>query len=441
MKKALKSTLAVAAAAATLGVAAFPAVVSAWGPSRQTYSLREVNEGALGESVTFNSIVFQDSDYEWFKNTYGEEIKKGNITDERNFVGARENTGKNEGADNVWQGNEIEVEDGKTYLVRLYVHNNSPKNAAKDVKAKFFMPSGYKAKQTIDGQITASNAMYDAYWDYVDFVSKDNIPFKLEYVEGSASLENKHFSSKNGGLKLSDDLVKSEDGILIGYDALNGVIPGCYDYATYLGIEVKAVYQPQFTVEKKVRIVGDSDKTWKKTVNAKVGDKVEFQIEYRNVDTKTQEHITIRDILPNNLSFVEGSAVLYNTTYPKGVKYDGHTLIDNGLRIGSYLGNSNAFMRFTAEVVDKDLACGSNTLVNWGRASVDDVVRQDYARVVLNKVCEDNPEPEPTPTPDEPETPPVLPETGPSLVAGGVAAAGSLTTAAGYYIASRRRMH
>ena len=48
------------------------------------------------------------------------------IGDEKNFVGAREDTGVNAGASNVWDGNEISVTPGKTYLIRLYVHNNNP---------------------------------------------------------------------------------------------------------------------------------------------------------------------------------------------------------------------------------------------------------------------------------------------------------------------------
>ena len=31
--------------------------------SRPTYSLQEMYEGALGDKITFNSIVLQDSDY------------------------------------------------------------------------------------------------------------------------------------------------------------------------------------------------------------------------------------------------------------------------------------------------------------------------------------------------------------------------------------------
>ena len=46
---------------------------------------------------------------------------------------------------------------------------------------------------------------------------------------------------------------------------------------------------------------------------------------------------------------------------------------------------ANAFIRFTAEVVDDDLALGSNTLVNWVQGTVGNVVLQDYASVIIQK--------------------------------------------------------
>ncbi len=447
MKKAFKSTLAVAAVATAIaGVAAVPSIVNAWGPDRPTYSLEQINDPkTLNGKVNFNSIVIKDTDYAWYKQQTGKDIPAGTITDERNFVGAREciydaNTASQcatDGVNNVWYGNDITVEDGKTYLVRLYVHNNSIKTEAKDVHTKFFMPEGYKAVQSIDGQISAANAMYDKYWDYVNFKSADGTPFKIEYVEGSALLENNVFTSGKGGYKLGDELVKGANGAMIGYDSMNGVIPGCYDYDAYIGIRVKVTYEPQFTVEKKVRNLSSDDKSWQKTVEAKVGDIVEFQIEYTNTDKKIQKDVALRDVLPNNLEYVPGSTIYYNGAHPAGFIPDEDHLLNDGLKVGQYSPDANNIIRFKAKVIDQNLSCGSNTMVNWGQAGVDDVVRQDYARVHLNKVCENTPNEEPK---KDEETPTNLPTTGPEAVAGGVIAAGSIVTAAGYYIASRRQL-
>lgn len=106
------------------------------------------------------------------------------------------------------------------------------------------------------------------------------------------------------------------------------------------------------------------------------------------------------------------------------------TITDYGINIGHYDKGANAYVRFTAEVVDKSLQCGSNTLVNWIQGSVGKKTIQDYATVVLNKVCEN-------PGNNKPNE---LPNTGPEAVAGGAIAAGSIVTAAGYFIASRRNL-
>jgi len=438
MKTAIKSTLAVAATAAAIaGVAAVPAMVSAF--SRPLYSYQYVNEHDVG--VTFNSIKLADTDAAWAKKN---NLELPLLTNETNFVGARLDTGKNEGAKNVWEGTNITAEDGKTYIVRLYVHNNSQKQEAKDVQVRFHIPYASSSTQVVDGWLHSSNATPKEYLDDVTFKSVDGTPFHLEYVSGSALLENGGFAS-GAGVKLSDTITNHGNGgangewTTIGYNALDGVIPGCYKYINYVSIRVKAVYDYDFTIEKQVRISGDTDKTWKETVEAKVGDKVEFQLTYKNTSDKQQNNVKIRDVLPKNLRYVENSTKLKNSTYPNGANIvDGKPSdILQGINIGNYAPGANAKIMFTAEVVDNDLACGSNTLVNWGQACVGDTTIQDYARVHLTKVCENTPDPTPDP---EPTPTPELPNTGPEMVAGGVIATGSIATAAGYYIASRRQL-
>lgn len=273
--------------------------VFAWGDSdggRQTYSLQEVSEGALGDKITFNSIVITDSDYEWHKNTNGTEIGKGTIKNELVFVGAREDTGINVGADNVWNGSEIAVEDGKIYLIRIYAHNNSlygMDSVAEDTRVWFNVPTASDKTVRINGFISSSNASPTKYIDYVDFTS--DVPFHLEYQYGSALLENGGIG-KGGGIQLSDNIVNAKSasegepdgGVLIGYDALDGKVPGCYQYTNYVTIRVKVVYDYEFAVETKVRLADNEDETWQDTVEAKVGDKVEFQIQYKNTSNYMQ---------------------------------------------------------------------------------------------------------------------------------------------------------
>lgn len=443
MNKIIKSTLAVAASAAALaGVASIPALVSAGGDSmggRPSYTVDQINklyeEGNWNNKVVFNSIT--DSV----------------IGSEFDFVGAREDTGVNAGKDNVWNGRDIVAEDGKTYLVRMYVHNNGKSQddwretgvgVARDTHAFFSIPKGSSTNVEVSGFIDSSNATPNEYWDSVTFKSANGEQFYLEYVPGSALIENNGYAAGGKGAALSDDIVMKKEGTLIGYDGPDGNVPGCYEYANYITIQVKAVYDTDYTIEKSVRFAGTTGKNWTNDLDVKVGDEVEYQIEYTNKSNDVQNHVVIRDVLPSNLEYIPGSTKVWNGNHPNGVTLTTDAIVDGGVDIGSYNAGANAIVRFRAKVVDTDLACGGNMLVNWGRGSIGDKVIQDNANVHLTKVCEPTTPEEPTPTPEqptpEPETPTTLPQTGPEAVAGAIVGSGTVVTAAGYYVASRRSM-
>lgn len=187
-------------------------------------------------------------------------------------------------------------------------------------------------------------------------------------------------------------------------------------------------YEITYSIENQVRLFG-GDKTWGNSVDAKIGDKVEFRVAYKNNSNVDQMNVMIKDILPSGLRLIPGSTKIVNTTYPNGGIIEQDDITSKGINIGGYTSGSNAFVRFQAEVVDDNLVCGKTALVNWAQGGVDKATIQDYAKVIVTKDCGG------TYTP-----PSTLPNTGPEAVAGGVIAAGSIVTAAGYYIASRRSL-
>ena len=442
MNKLAKTMLGVAAASSVLGSAISTGVL-AWGDSasgRRTYTLEEINGGILGDTIVLNSI----ND----KNAMG---------DERNFVNARFDNGDH-GVDNVWEADEITVENGKNYIVSLYVHNNNPKGEeaiAKDVTTTFSIPGTSASSVEVNGLVSSSNATPNKYWDNVVFKSADGSKFHLEYIAGSALLENNGIGA-NGGVKLSDDIISK--GVKIGYSALDGNIPGCYQYSGYVSVTVKAVFDEEpvsYDFNKQVRLVGETE--WHESVNAKIGDKVEFQIVYKNTSSETQTGVILRDSLPTNLSMVENTLKVYNAAHKDGLAYSAAELADKGINLGAYTAGSNAIVRFTAEVKDASLGCGKNTMTNWAQifvntdksgdaaknaksangandaASANGLTKKDDASVVTTKTCE-NPV-----DPTDPVTPPVLPETGLTGIATSALGLGSLTTALGYYISSKKR--
>ena len=376
MKKSRKLIIGATAVAALVvgGVTTF--LATAWGDSeggRPSYTIDQINQGVLGDKITFNTI------------------SNSVIGDEKNFVGARVDDGDH-GTGNKWHANEIAAEDGKTYIIRLYVHNNNPKGdraVAENVRTSFDIPGASGKTVEVNGFISSSNAHPDKYWDYIRFTSNSN--FHLEYISGSALLENNGVGA-HGGVKLGDEII-NENGAMIGYYGLDGRIPGCYQYASYVTVKVKVKYDEKpFAVEKQVRKAGqttDWRANWAESINANIGDEVEYRIMYDNTTSVGTKDVMVKDILPNNMSYIDGTTYLYNTNHPDGIKLSDN-VTTKGINIGDYEAESNAYVIFKAKVNDSSLICGKNTLTNWGQVKAGEQAYQDPADVIVTKPCDVN---------------------------------------------------
>ncbi|MBR2587433.1 LPXTG cell wall anchor domain-containing protein [Candidatus Saccharibacteria bacterium] len=427
--KNIKSVLGVAAVAALAGTTLVSSTdVLAWGDSdggRPSYTVAQINNGAIDNKIVFNSI----SDNPDLNELYFVQAMPADSTT------------------NVWNANDIEVENGKEYLVRIYVHNNNRRGTemvAKDVTVNAYVPTESAKSLTVTGSVTSSNATPTKVWDEFTFKSSTNT-FHLEYVPGSA-----YYNTK-GAAKgtLSDNLVMG--GTKVGYDALDGNIPGCFGYSGIVTYRVKVVFDYEFSIQKWVRIKGETE--WKKQVNAKVGDTVEYKIGYQNTSDSLEKDVILFDKLGSNQTYVKGSTKLYNSNHKTGVtlQSDGLTTKE-GINIGDAKPGAAAVVTFEVVMKDNDLGCGGdNVLRSWaqGYIGADATLRQDYADVLIYKGCPTTPEPTPvtpvdptptpTPTPVTPTTPTVLPQTGASDIMLGVTGLGSTVTAGGYFLASRKK--
>ena len=343
-----------------------PQQAHAWGDSndgRPSYTTDEVNNGALGETITFNSI--------------SDNPALGG--DEKNFVGAR----RVDSDSAVWNANTIAAEDGERYYIRMYIHNDNPGGVdamAKDTAVRFDVAKGSGTEVEVQGFITSSNASPAEYYDSVRFTS--DTTFHLEYVSGSAFIENNGVAA--GGMGLGDEIVETETGVLIGYDALDGNLPGGYPYTAYVGIEVKVVYDYSYTVDMQVRPSGEADAAWQEEISAKVGDEVELQIAFQNLETLSVADVMAKTVLPEGLEYVDGTMMLYNSAHPQGLTIeDGAVLFSDGINTGSYDSKSNFYLRFIAKVVDTGLSFGENTLVSWGQVGIGSGLKQDSVSVVV----------------------------------------------------------
>lgn len=339
-------------------VVVVPATMFAWGPERPTYTIDNP-----ADHITFNSIT-----------------NNPNIGDERNFVGIRE-TGTNTG----WS-DDMTIQEGKSYTVRMYVHNNAASNlnlVAENVTAKFNLPTTTGKSIQVNGFLSASNATPKEVYDHATF--KSDKEFNLAYQTGTLKFENNSFGAN--GTALPESIFTSA-GAKLGYDKLDGKIPGCFQYAGYVSFVVKPQFgkNPNFTVEKKVSKQGANK--WSKDYTAQPGETVDYLINYKNTGDTQQDNVTIKDTLPTGMTYVAGSAKLGNSINPNGIKTnDGITT--EGLNIGSYKAGANGWVIFSAKAPMGDkLACGDNKLRNTARVTAAGAYKEDSANITIKKECQ-----------------------------------------------------
>jgi uncharacterized repeat protein (TIGR01451 family) len=336
-----------------------------FGPDRPVYTMAKP-----ADHVTFNSITDNPV-----------------VGDERQFV-----TGAINGVSSTDTDPVNNVKDGDEVNIVIFVHNNAEDSLnlkATNTKVRVALPTGTNKTQVVTGYISADNAAPKEVFDTVDINGANNTPFELSYVSGTAMFKNNFFTN---GTKIDDSVVTT--GALLGYDKLDGVIPGCTQYSGWVQLRVK-VKMAHYNVEKLARIAGEGSDKWRETVTAKSTDTVEWLIKFNNLGSTTLENVEILDEVPGNLTVVPGSVKLMNRGYPTSNPYvfPAEAIRSNGKQIyvgiGDYEPTFNAFVMFSTKVTDASkIVCGDNKFTNLAYATPTGYgAVSDQAYLVINKDC------------------------------------------------------
>lgn len=371
--------------------ALLPAVAQAWGPERPTFTIQ-----TPASYITFNSITNNPA--------HG---------DERNFMQVREQTASNES-----YADDISLTAGKQYVVYVYYHNNAAANlnlVAQHAYARAEVPAVVPNGQTKQAAayVGASNANPTNVYDDIRFKNTTGADIALRYVPGSTTIHN--FGSTNGATM--PDTILSSGGVKLGYNALDGNLPGCSEYAGYVTFRVQAD-QPNFTFKKDVRASGT--KEWKDAVSVAPGAKVDYLLTYTNTGSTQQNDVVLKDQLPQGMNYVPGSSKLTNASNPNG-KVVGDGISTTGLNIGNYTAGSNAFLVFSA--IANGAPC--TTMTNTAAVETNNGSSKDTATVQIAGNC-------------APITPTALPTTGPVEVIAGLIGIAAITVGVVYYLKSRK---
>lgn len=241
-----KPRVALAALAAVFGVALVPVVHAAvqFGPDRPTYTW-----SSPADHITFDSITNNPDP---------------SIGDERTFVSARDAAS----SDMLTYSKNLTVHDNEEVIVRVFYHNDAASNlnlVATNTKVKVALPSGSSTAPQIAGYISADNATPSMVWSTMD-VSAGGQPFTLTYEPGTAQLWNQ----AQNGTSLSDSIVSG--GAQIGFNQIDGKIPGCSEFSGYVTIKVRVHVaqppaQPVYSCDA-LHVTAQGDRSYKYGVDA-----------------------------------------------------------------------------------------------------------------------------------------------------------------------------
>lgn len=350
---------------------------ASWGPQdRDTFTWN-----SPADHVTFNSIT--DNPF---------------LGDERNFVRVRE-VGVEAEVD------EIELTPGKEYQISIYYHNDasaslnsSGAGISRNTYVRTEFPKYLNANEigVASASITASNAKPARVWDSTYL--KASSPVYLNFVPNSAVIHN---NGTTDGTILSGDDLLGEQGVTIGhYDNMWGMIPGCNEYGGYVTYHIKAD-APAFTVDKKVASAQAPENLLDEIVVAP-GDTLNFRINYKNTGTLEQTGVTAHDLLPEGLTYVEGSTYAGSTRHPEGSKSP-EVLFNDGLGLGAMIVGEEAWVTYTAKVVDDTnlFPCGDTVVYNAAYIATNDGQNSDKTKVIVRRTCAVTPSSLPTTGPGE----------------------------------------
>lgn len=136
-------------------------------------------------------------------------------------------------------------------------------------------------------------------------------------------------------------------------------------------------------MEHRVRLKGTEE--WTKSVDASVGDTLEFSIYYTNVSGVNVENVMLKVSLPDNMEYINGSTILIKKGLLLGARNNEDSILDTGVNIGDFDVGEDACVIYSATVIDKSLAKGMNRLISWSKISSLGIANQDNADTYVNK--------------------------------------------------------
>jgi hypothetical protein len=314
-----------------------PPLADGWGPERELFTTQSPASYPTMNSITNNPAQ----------------------GDERAFFQSRN---VKEGASTFSASQDLEA--GETYEGFVYFENDAAENitngAARGVRLSLALPAVVSHQESARGSavLAGDNTTPAEVWSSVALNNSDDGDIALRFVDGSAVL---HTGGAINGALLDTTSLLSDQGVLLGCDLMDGVIPGetrCSGYVTFRFV----ADQPDFTAELSLR-VGQTGEFGQR-VAAIPGDIVHVRTVYANTGTTQQTHVVVHADPIAGTEIVPGSLIILNASNPAGARINVESAqILDGVDIGSYTPGSNALVVYDVQIQRVGaLECGGRWL-------------------------------------------------------------------------------
>jgi uncharacterized repeat protein (TIGR01451 family) len=207
----------------------------------------------------------------------------------------------------------------------------------------------------------------------------DTLPSGLTYISGSTTINGSYFSDGivSGGIYIGT--INGGASKEVKFRTRVGSISGTSGVITVDFGNQNVQVSGNISVSKMGKNVTQNQAVWSYTVPAYYGDTLEISIQAINNSGNTVNNITIKEILPSNLSLVSGSMTVDNGSWSGD--------ITNGINLGTMTNGQTKTIKFRVTVVGGTgtYNVASGVLNNIAYANADNISQiNDQASVVIN---------------------------------------------------------
>jgi uncharacterized repeat protein (TIGR01451 family) len=241
--------------------------------------------------------------------------------------------------------------------------------------------------------VTASNG------NVSNITINDSLPQYLTYVSGSARLNANVYNNSFLGTPINIGSLSAGQTTTFYFEStVNNNLPNCQQTTITNTVNASAdnlgttpgsasvivnntngctTGTPTFAQMTITKLVRTQNGSFQKSVNANTNDRVIFQISVMNSGTQTLNNVWVTDLLPNGLSFVNGT-----------VRLDGNSSSDQLMGNRLFVGNMTLGQQHTITFDANVSSTSATTLTNTAQAAADNYGQiQDQAQVFVSQVA------------------------------------------------------